>query len=765
MSRIAKWDGSSWTSVGGGMSPDGQTSVWALAVHDDGSGPALYAGGGFPSAGGVPASNIARWDGTSWSALGSGLNGGVASLVVHDDGNGPALYAGGFFTIAGGVAANSIAKWDGSSWSAIGGGFVDGTVSALAVYDDGSGPALFAGGQFDGVAGGKHIARWNGSTWAAVGGGLPDTEDRVHALAVFDDGFGPELFVGGDFRGAGSLQVYGIARWDGSSWAPVGTQDDAGVDALVVHDDGTGPALYAGGGIEGVAGSIARWDGLGWTSLGFGNEGVRALAVHDDGGGPALYAGGIFKHAGSVAASRIAKRNGPAWSALGGRATAMSCEVGALAAYDDGSGPALHAAIDFRSGDAARRIVRWDGSSWAPLGGGVGGVPLVPEVHALAVHDDGSGPALYAGGRDVDLGTATTGIARWNGSSWTALGTGMNGGSTVHDLAVHDDGGGPALYAGGSFTTAGGIAAKKVARWNGSSWSALGAGISGGGGGNPTVFALASYDDGSGPALYAGGNFTIAGGNAASRIARWNGASWSALGSGLGPLSVCLGLTVYDDGSGPALIVCGTFTTAGGVFANNIAKWDGTSWSSLGFGTNDSVLCLTVHDDGCGPALFAAGEFTLAGIMAANRIARWNGSFWAPLGSGVSGAYPWVHALTVFDGGNGPALVAGGFFSSAPDSGDSYVAEWGFDTTPPVLSCPSSIAVPDGYGDGPGEVVSFTVTATDNLDPSPVVVCVPPSGSTFPPGTTLVVCTATDASGNASTCQFPVSVQPKARRR
>jgi hypothetical protein len=127
---------------------------------------------------------------------------------------------------------------------------------------------------------------------------------------VFDDGTGPALYVGGDFRGAGSLQVYGIAKWDGSTWATVGNQDDAGVNALAVHDDGTGPALFAGGYIEGQASSLVRWDGSSWTSIGFGNESVLALAVHDDGGGPALYAGGVFKHAGSVSANRIAKWDG-----------------------------------------------------------------------------------------------------------------------------------------------------------------------------------------------------------------------------------------------------------------------------------------------------------------------------------------------------------------------------------------------------------------------------------------------------------------------
>jgi hypothetical protein len=72
--------------------------------------------------------------------------------------------------------------------------------------------------------------------------------------------------------------------------------------------------------------------------------------------------------------------------------------------------------------------------------------------------------------------------------------------------------------------------------------------------------------------------------------------------------------------------------------------------------------------------------------------------------------------------------------------------------------------VPDRLFDGQ-EVVHFSVTATDAIDPAPLVVCVPPSGSTFPLGTTLVDCTATDASGNQSTCQFPVTVALKVRER
>ncbi len=170
-------------------------SVYALAV----SGTDLYAGGYFTTAGGVTANNIAKWDGNAWSALGSGMNGGVIALAV----SGPNLYAGGEFTTAGGVPATNIAKWDGNAWSALGAGLNGGRAYALVV----SGTNLYAGGYLT-MAGGvpaNYIATWNGSAWSALGSGMSfgnsSWAPRVVALAA--DGAG-HLFVGGDFLLAGT---------------------------------------------------------------------------------------------------------------------------------------------------------------------------------------------------------------------------------------------------------------------------------------------------------------------------------------------------------------------------------------------------------------------------------------------------------------------------------------------------------------------------------------------------------------------------------
>jgi uncharacterized repeat protein (TIGR03803 family) len=78
------------------------------------------------------------------------------------------------------------------------------------------------------------------------------------------------------------------------------------------------------------------------------------------------------------------------------------------------------------------------------------------------------------------------------------------------------------------------------------------------------------------------------------------------------------------------------------------------------------------------------------------------------------------------------------------------------DTTPPQITCPSNITVE--FATDAGATVSYSVSAVDSCDPSPVLASVPPSGSLFPIGATEVDSTATDASGNVASCAFTVTV-------
>jgi len=656
-----------------------------------------------------------------------GLNGSVSAVLSWDDGSGEALYVGGEFSIAGCESVSNIARWDGSSWISLGTG-LDGIVRTLAAFDDGNGPALYAGGGFTEAGGSpaSRIARWDGAAWSSLGEGIAGNSG-VYALAVFDDGSGPALYVGGDFWQAGGFSAESFARWDGSEWVSMGV--DLGccyVRAMTVFDDGSGPALYVGGDFTEIGNRIARWDGSSWSVLGVGvgeaptgeplideNTFVSALAVYDDGSGPALYVGGHFTQAGGNTANHIARWDGAVWSTLG---VGMNDTVWALTVFDDGSGSALFAGGEFTQagGNTANRIARWANSpfpwgsaSWSPLGAGLGSVLGVFEVSALTIFDDGSGPALYAGG---SFPTDASGfpplplnnLGRWSGSAWSPVANpndvGLNG--FVYALAVFDDGSGPALYAGGRFNKSEGSPVNLIARWDGETWLPLGEGVSGNI--DARVEALAVFDDGSGPSLYAGGRFTDASGNSVSNIARWDGTAWSPLGAGVN--SYIYALTVFDDGDGPALYAGGSFTEAGGNPASRIARWDGASWTPLGTGVSNSVFALTVFDDGSRPALYAGGGFFVAGENSASRIARWDGAVWSPLGTGIDLS---VLVLRVFDDGNGPALYAGGSFTQAGGSPAGYVAKWqGCPGTPEP--CPADV-----NGDGVVDLNDLNLVLTN----------------------------------------------------
>lgn len=237
---VEKWDGATWTTLGL------TAGVRTMAEYDDGTGKALYAAGADFNSSTEFDSNIAKWDGASWSPVGVGIFGEIDELAVYDDGGGPELYAAGDFTEIGDSSptpAAHIAKWDGTTWSPVGSG-LDGRAVSMAVWNDGSGDALCVAGGFT-TAGGvpaPGIAKWNGTAWSSVGGGA----NGISKIAVFDDGAGSALYASGPFATIGGKPIANAARWDGTSWTPIGT-GGAPQGTMAVYDAGFGEALYFGG--------------------------------------------------------------------------------------------------------------------------------------------------------------------------------------------------------------------------------------------------------------------------------------------------------------------------------------------------------------------------------------------------------------------------------------------------------------------------------------------------------------------------------------
>jgi hypothetical protein len=383
---------------------------------------------------------------------------------------------------------------------------------------------------------------------------------------------------------AASLALGRVAPAQCKDWAPVFALPGQGMNNLVadleVFDDGNGPKLYATGEFTQAGGQpaayIACWNGVQWSPVGTGlNSAGYALEVHSEGGGPAsLYVGGLFTSAG---------------------------------------------------GQLAEHVARWDGTVWHPVGGGFdNGL-----VHVLRSFNDGSGPKLYAGGQFTMVeGATANNIAVWDGVAWSTLGDGFN--STVNTIEVYDEGAGEVLFAAGAFTHSGPQLMRHIARWSGGAWTEPGQGILG------AVYDLEVFDDGSGggPKLWAGGQFDTAGGvNNKKNLAGWNGTTWIATAQG--PSSVVGALEVFDDGILPFLVVGGFYTHVGGLLVNNIAGWNGSSWFALGPGLEpqySDLVCqdLEAFNDGSGARLFAAGRFVKAGGKESFHIGRWNDPCSAP---------------------------------------------------------------------------------------------------------------------------------------
>jgi len=338
------------------------------------------------------------------------------------------------------------------------------------------------------------------------------------------------------------------------------------VASFTTHDDGTGEALYATGNFSavGVPGTtnIAKWDGSAWTSVGGGLQNQYSNAMVSFQGD--LIVGGYFDSANSVpGTAKLARFDGTDWNSMDAQMEFFLNSVWDLTTYD---GDLIVAGnyVEIGGDPTIQHIAKWDGSTYTALGTPIGGaVPLI--VLDVLNADMGSGDMLFAAGRFLSIdGVPANNIAVYDGSSWSALGDGItrsSGFAQGFHMAVFDDGNGPALYVGGSFNRINGGAdvVNNIAKWDGSTWSPVGDGF------NSAVQELVVFDDGSGEALYALGNFVTSGANSTPYIAKWNGTEWKSVGAGAD--NNVLGAIVFDAGEGEALHFGGNFTMLDGLSA------------------------------------------------------------------------------------------------------------------------------------------------------------------------------------------------------
>ncbi len=617
VNNIARWDGESFQALGLGTNGD----VRALASFDDGVGTALYIGGSFDYLDGLPLRNcIGKWDGSNWHAVESPFNSSdsIQCMRVFTDRNGVSqLIVGGRFS-----SGLNILQFDGSSWAAVGGG-VNGTVRGLATFHDEIGPTLCAVGEFT-IAGGvpvRQFAKWDGTNWSAVGRGFDNNRDPF-AIAVHDDGTGPSLFVGGDFQQVDGVGANRIARFGCNVPTEACCKDDGRCNNLRAPDCAVQGGEPKGEGTQCDVNTCPSCEdawirGIGEDGLGNDGASVRTILSNQEPSPPLLYVAGTFSFADGRTARNIAVWDGTAWGAL---STGTNSWVDTLTRFDDGSGQALYLGGGFvTAGDVTvNYVAKWDGFQFSSLAGGLARDAGAARAHAFATFDDGLGPQLYVGGWfDRAGGVPASNLARWNGTEWSDVDGGANHVVTV--LRVHDDGTGSALFAGGLFTQVGGQPAARIAKWSSAGWQPLEQGL------DDYPLALASLEDTQSGDLYVGGRFTHAGNGLARHIARWNGIAWSPLGPGLdGTVNA---LEAFDgDGAEHRLYAGGEFRKSGDGLQDlhYLAIWDGTAWQTWPGDPSDIVLALESHDNSSSRDIYVGGSFRFVGGRDAQRIAQWH---------------------------------------------------------------------------------------------------------------------------------------------
>ena len=575
--QVWKWDGSTWTMIGGGANAvngswDANTYEGAYALATDGTN--IYVGLGATAGDG----EVWRWNGSSWSKIGGdGANSGwtsgyeyAYSLIFH---NGK-LYAG--------LGANTneaeVWEWNGSSWTKIGGDGVSGSWNSAyeVVYSLASdGTNLYAG--LGNTAGDAEVWRWNGSSWTKIGGdgvsGSWNTNyEVVHSLKYF----GGNLYAGlGNSAGDGE-----VWRWNGSSWTMIGGDTINGSWANSTYEDvrslgWDGTNLYAGLGTGNGDGELWRYDGTQWDKIGGDgasgswstNQGDAIMSLLFDGG--KLYTG--VYDAGGDGLVYTWDTSNSTWDMIGGGLVNKSWGFYGLNSTQvmQAQGGYLYAGMGGAVGAAL--VYQYDGSNWTLVGGqGING-SWAPYTYEYVFS-----MASYKGDLYVGLGVSANDaeVWKWDGSTWTKIGgDSVNSGWTanfeeVDSLAADDT----YLYAGLGNTGGDG----EVWRWDGTSWTRIG-GDNINSGWNTyaeNVYSLAFYRG----ELFAG----IGRSTSDAELWKWNGSAWSKIGGdgvsgswGASPDQESIqSLIAYND-----KLIVGLGDTAGDA---DVWQYDGSSWSQIG---------------------------------------------------------------------------------------------------------------------------------------------------------------------------------------
>ncbi|MCP4540736.1 MAG: PKD domain-containing protein [Chloroflexi bacterium] len=375
-----------------------------------------------------------------------------------------------------GYNAGTVMDGDAHLWSLRAydlGGFAS-TVHAIGYISENE---IYVGGNFleaPGNPDAAYIAMWDGYRWHRVGSGGPD--DRVYAITVD----GSDVYVGGRF---------GIMRWNGSNWTNLGTVSgreynrsgrtgddwDVAVYAIAVNGDD----VYVGGNYDDIgdlhAHSFARynsgwhWVGEGATSFrnGVSQGDMHAMVAAFTKKGDDLYVGGDGQYI-------LTGKSGDCSEQFDLTVVDMTTNYfGCVTDRDHWYRNHIYALAilgdDILVGGQYKNdsnytndlsLYRPSSNSWSYPSY----LHTTGQIHTLRT----DGNKIWAGGDPGKIGGSTVNkLGYYDGSAWHAIGSGVNG--RVHGLVYVDNApsGDGVTYIVGSFTEADGDAAIRVARWDG----------------------------------------------------------------------------------------------------------------------------------------------------------------------------------------------------------------------------------------------------------------------------------------------------------
>lgn len=617
-SHIAAWNPRTgeWSTLGAGL--NGSGTIYDFGVLPTGE---LVVAGSFSQAGSVPARNIAAWNGSTWRSLGSGTTSPAYDIEVLPSGE---IFAG---------HQSGLQRWDGAAWSNFGAG-IPGVTAVTVLADDtvaiGTGAGIF---------------RWENGAWVQWGAAPVNTQFRgVYSFLKMPDG---SVVAGGGFIDLGGVAMNGIARWDGNTWVPMGSdfQLNSGYVAklsLAANGDVLACGTFSGPAQDPTRGGAVRWNGASWTRIvpeQFQSYSeISTLTALPD--GRVVIAGAALTVAGEHRINGVAITEGSRWAPLvsGDRLEAASLVTTIISGAD--GAPLIGGSFASLDGVEMDAIARLGADGFEPFGSG-----WAASTSAMTILPGGE---VVATGRPLPTGELQ--VRRSSGAEWTEV---LPRFSDGNPSGIHPAPGG-GLYITGTFWSAGYFCA---AAWNGAGWTSLGAFSE-----RFVPFVKSSAIAANGD-LLVGGSFSSAGGQSARNIARWNGQSWSAMGSGFNDMVYAIAVSPTGE-----IYAGGSFDRSGASNVRRIARWTGSAWAEVGTdGANNTVRALGFDRRG---RLLAGGTFTTIGGTQAVGLARWNGSRWDAFGSGVEGT---ILAIGVEPNGD---LVVGGSISIAGGHVSHVIARW-----------------------------------------------------------------------------------------